>query len=115
VWVIDTEAAPPRLRGLLARWTVEVRAGLYVGVSNTKVRDLVWKEVEKEGRLVGSAVLLYESPSSPSGFVVKTSGANRRVPIDIDGVVLMAFLAPEQAEEPFVEPEERDPDYLNFP
>ena len=37
--VIVTEAAPPRLRGFLARWLLEVRAGVYVGSYSVRVRE----------------------------------------------------------------------------
>lgn len=36
--VIVLEAAPPRLRGRLALWLVEVRAGVYVGDFSKRVR-----------------------------------------------------------------------------
>jgi len=39
--VIVTENAPPRLRGRLAVWLVEVRAGVYVGTYSVKVREMI--------------------------------------------------------------------------
>lgn len=94
MWVIDTEAAEPRLRGLLSRWAVEVRAGLYVGSTTTKIRDQIWDQVRIELGADGNAVLLFPAPQSPAGFEVKSLGTNRRVPLDVDGVLLMAFIAP---------------------
>lgn len=37
--VIVLENAPPRLRGRLAIWLLEVRAGVYVGNYSARVRD----------------------------------------------------------------------------
>ncbi|MBP7298920.1 MAG: type I-E CRISPR-associated endoribonuclease Cas2, partial [Methanoculleus sp.] len=37
--VIVVEAAPPRLRGRLAVWLLEVHAGVYVGDLSVKVRE----------------------------------------------------------------------------
>lgn len=43
--VIVVENAPPRLRGRLAVWLLEVRAGVYVGRYSAKVREMVWEQV----------------------------------------------------------------------
>ena len=44
--VIVLENAPPRLRGRLAVWMLEIRAGVYVGKLNRRVREMVWDNVE---------------------------------------------------------------------
>src|SRR3954453_5760511 len=41
--VVVVENAPPRLRGRLAVWLVEVRAGVYVGVYSRRPRERIWK------------------------------------------------------------------------
>ena len=41
--VIVTEAVPPRLRGYLSRWLLEVRAGVFVGDYSVRVREKLWK------------------------------------------------------------------------
>lgn len=46
--VIVTEAAPPRLRGYLSRWLLEVRAGVYLGDYSVRVREKLWKVVSRE-------------------------------------------------------------------
>ena len=43
--VIVTENAPPRLRGRLSLWLLEVRAGVYVGNYNRRTRERIWGEV----------------------------------------------------------------------
>ena len=37
--VVITENVPPRLRGRLAIWLLEIRAGVYVGNTSRKTRE----------------------------------------------------------------------------
>ena len=87
--VIVTENAPPRLRGRLSLWFAEVRAGVYVGVYNRRTRERIWAEV---GQLIddGSAVIAWAA-STDSGFEFEAIGANRREPVDFDGLTLVRF------------------------
>lgn len=88
--VIVTESAPPRLRGYLARWLLEVRAGVYLGQYSVRVREKLWKVVGKEiGE--GNAVMAW-SAGNESGFSFVTVGKNRRIPVDWDGFSLVSFL-----------------------
>ncbi|MEI7183252.1 type I-E CRISPR-associated endoribonuclease Cas2e, partial [Pectobacterium carotovorum] len=43
--VVVTENVPPRLRGRLAVWLLEVRAGVYVGDTSQRVREMVWQQI----------------------------------------------------------------------
>ena len=79
--VIVLENAPPRLRGRLAIWLLEVRAGVYVGNYSAKVRDYIWQQVEV-GIEDGNAVMAWRMQSE-AGFDFVTLGKNRRVPIDL--------------------------------
>jgi len=88
--VIVTENAPPRLRGRLAVWLLEVRAGVYVGKYSTKVREMLWNQVA-EGIEDGNAVLAWAA-SNESGFDILTLGENRRIPYELDGMKLVSFL-----------------------
>ena len=87
--VIVLENAPARLRGRLAIWLLEVRAGVYVGSYSSRVREFLWKQV-REGLEDGNAVLVWRSPAE-AGFEFETIGANRRSPADFDGVQLVRF------------------------
>ncbi|WP_149541015.1 type I-E CRISPR-associated endoribonuclease Cas2e [Siccirubricoccus phaeus] len=92
--VIVVEAAPPRLRGRLAVWLLEVRAGVYLGDYGRRVREMIWAEVVTHiGE--GNAVLAWSAPNEV-GFHFDTCGANRRVPVDLGGMRLVAF-GPEAA------------------
>lgn len=54
--VIVTENVPPRLRGRLAIWLLEVRAGVYVGKVSRRVREMIWDQIES-GLEDGNAVM----------------------------------------------------------
>lgn len=43
--VVVTENVPPRLRGRLAIWLLEVRAGVYVGDVSRRVREMIWNQM----------------------------------------------------------------------
>ncbi|MEO5344399.1 MAG: type I-E CRISPR-associated endoribonuclease Cas2e [Gammaproteobacteria bacterium SHHR-1] len=88
--VIVTENVPPRLRGRLAVWLLEVRAGVYVGNYSVRVRDMIWEQVES-GIEEGNAVMVWRERNE-SGFDFKTLGPNRRMPCDYDGFRLVNFL-----------------------
>ncbi len=88
--VIVLENAPARLRGRLAVWLLEVRAGVYVGNYSRRIREHICEHVE-EGIEDGNAVMVWRS-STEAGFEFKTVGANRRMPAEFDGVRLVSFL-----------------------
>jgi CRISPR-associated protein Cas2 len=92
--VIVVENVPPRLRGRLAVWLLEVRAGVYVGNYSRKVREEIWRHVEA-GIGEGNAVMAWRT-NNEAGFEFVTVGTNRRVPVELDGVRLVSFLPPEQ-------------------
>ncbi len=88
--VIVLENGPARLRGRLAVWLLEVRAGVYVGDYSVKVRDMIWRNVE-DGLEDGNAVMIWNARNE-SGYDFMTLGRNRRIPKEMDGVKLISFL-----------------------
>ena len=88
--VIVVENAPPRLRGRLALWLAEIRAGVYVGVYSAKTRERIWRDTKAmiEG---GSACIAWTVPTD-SGFAFDAVGTNRREPTDFDGLTLVKFV-----------------------
>lgn len=88
--VIVVENAPPRLRGRLAIWLLEIRAGVYVGNYSVKVRDHIWSQVI-HGIEEGNAVMAWRA-NTECGFDFMTLGANRRMPAEMDGVRLVSFM-----------------------
>lgn len=95
--VIVTENVPARLRGRLALWLLEVRAGVYVGTVSKKVREMLWEHVEA-GYEDGNVVMAW-SANNESGYDLLTLGTNRRVPVDFDGLKLVSFLPPDTEQE----------------
>ncbi len=87
--VIVVENVPPRLRGRLAVWLIEIRAGVYIGDLSAKVRDMLWRQVEA-GIEEGNAIMAW-STNTESGFDFLTLGKNRRLPVEIDGLKLVSF------------------------
>ena len=87
--VIVVENAPPRLRGRLAVWLLEVRAGVYIGSYGRRVREMIWQQVN-ENIEDGNAVMGWATPND-AGFEFDTCGRNRREPVDFDGFRLVAF------------------------
>lgn len=88
--VIVVENAPPRLRGRLAIWLLEVRAGIYVGKVSRRVREMLWAQVEK-GIEEGNAVMAW-STNTESGYDFLTLGVSRRVPVEMEGIKLVSFM-----------------------
>jgi CRISPR-associated protein Cas2 len=88
--VIVVENVPPRLRGRLAIWLLEVRAGVYVGHLSRRVREMLWETVIK-GIGEGNAVMAW-STNTELGFDFLTWGVNRREPVEMDGIKLVSFL-----------------------
>src|SRR4030042_1014631 len=88
--VIVVENVPPRLRGRLAIWLLEVRAGVYVGEVSGRVREMIWDTV-KRGTEDGNAVMVW-STNTESGFDFLTGGSNRREPVEMDGIKLVSFM-----------------------
>ena len=95
--VIVTENVPPRLRGRLGLWLVEVRAGVYVGDVSRRVREMIWDNLEK-GIDEGNVVMAWTS-NNESGFDFLTLGENRRIPVEMDGIKLVSFLPESEKEQ----------------
>lgn len=92
--VIVIENSPPRLRGRLAVWLLEIRSGIFVGKVSRRVRELLWSYVEA-GIEDGNAIMTW-STNTESGYDFLTLGANRRIPVEFDGIKLVSFLISEQ-------------------
>ncbi|MBU2885465.1 type I-E CRISPR-associated endoribonuclease Cas2 [Gilvimarinus agarilyticus] len=88
--VVVTEAIPQRLRGRLAIWLLEVRAGVYIGDVSKRVREMVWHQVN--AMAADGNVVMSWATNTESGFDFVTYGANRREPIELEGMRLVRFL-----------------------
>jgi CRISPR-associated protein Cas2 len=95
--VIVVESVPPRLRGRLGVYLIEVRAGVYVGDVSKRVREMLWEQVESYID-EGNAVMTW-STNTESGFDFVTLGKNRRMPVEMDGLKLVSFFPVEENKE----------------
>lgn len=91
--VVVTEAIPPRLRGRLAIWLLEVRAGVYIGDISKRVRETMWQYMEAD--LGNGNIVIAWATNTESGFDFQTMGENRRIPVEMDGLRLVSFLPAE--------------------
>lgn len=87
--MVVTEAVPPRLRGRLAVWLLEVRAGVYVGDVSLSIREMIWYQITELAE-DGNVVMAWAT-NTESGYDFQTYGENRREPIDLDGLRLVKF------------------------
>ncbi len=94
--VVVTENIPPRLRGRLAVWLLEVRAGVYIGNTSQRVREKIWEYCDADIE-DGNIVMVWQT-NTESGYDFQTMGKNRRVPVDFDGLRLVSFLPVEHGE-----------------
>ena len=81
--MVVTENVPPRLRGRLAIWLLEIRAGVYVGDTSKRIREMIWQQVIQLSD--GGNVVMAWATNSESGFEF-------RIPVDLDGLRLVSFL-----------------------
>jgi len=81
------ERVPVSLRGLMSRWMIEPRTGVFVGRLSATVREKLW---DKATRLLrgGRAVMIYSSPTE-QGFAIRSYGEGDRQPVDMEGLVLI--------------------------
>ncbi len=89
--VMVLEKVPTSLRGELTRWTLELKAGVFVGTVSAMVRDLLWQKVAKSLR-AGGAVMIYTSDTE-QGFQVRYAGDTSRTFIDFEGLWLVGIEA----------------------
>jgi CRISPR-associated protein Cas2 len=86
---VVTENVPPRLRGRLAIWLLEVRAGVYIGDVSRRTREMIWEQLVY-GFEDGNVVMAWAS-NHESGYEFQTLGPSRRLPVEMDGLMLVAF------------------------
>lgn len=87
--VVVTEAVPDRLRGRLAVWLLEIRAGVYVGDVTRRIREMIWQQVDALAE-DGNVVMAWAT-NTESGFDFVTYGKNRRMPVELEGLRLVKF------------------------
>lgn len=84
--VLTMTNCPPKLRGDLSKWLLEINTGVYVGNVNAGVRELIWKRV-CENIKNGQATMVFPTNNEQHmDFYVHNTNWQ---PIDLDGIKLM--------------------------
>ena len=84
--VYITENATEKLRGIMTRWMIEVKPGVFVGSLNAMVRDKIWEKISEYSPK--GALMLY-SFNNEQGYQIKMLGDPTRRIIDLDGLQLI--------------------------
>lgn len=84
--VVSLTNCPPKLRGDITKWLVEINAGVYVGRINARVRDELWQRI-CENIHDGRATMVFgaNNEQGMDFYVHNTTW----YPVDYDGIKLM--------------------------
>jgi CRISPR-associated protein Cas2 len=80
--------APQRTRGLLSRYCLEVRPGLFVGRLDKRMRLKLWAAVLDHATERTSAVMAWSRPTA-QGYAFRSHGPSARRPVRYDGLWLV--------------------------
>lgn len=84
--VVSLTDCPPKLRGDLSKWMMEINTGVYVGNMSARVRDELWERIcqnIKDGR----ATMVY-SARNEQGMEFRVHNTTWE-PVDMGGITLM--------------------------
>lgn len=84
--VITLTDCPPRLRGDLSKWLMEINTGVYVGQVSQRVREELWKRV-CQNLPKGRATMVY-SANNEQRMSFQVHNTTWR-PVDFEGLTLM--------------------------
>ncbi len=84
--VVTLTDCPPKLRGDLSKWLIEINTGVYVGRVSARVRMELWKRI-RENLPHGRATMVYSAANEQRmAFLVHNTTWE---PTDYDGLTLM--------------------------
>lgn len=93
--IIVLTDCPPRLRGDLTKWLMEINTGVYVGSLNPRVRDALWERICEHVKS-GRATMVYRANNEQHmQFRVHNTTWE---PVDFDGLTLMRRPLPQSRE-----------------
>ena len=84
--VFVVENASEKLRGILTRWMIETKPGVFVGSLNPLVRDKIWgiiSDYDPKG------ALMIASCNNEQGYQIQMLGEPKRSVVDLDGLQLI--------------------------
>ena len=84
--VVSLTNCPPKLRGDLSKWLLEINTGVYVGQVSARVREALWRRIcDNVGSGQATMVFSANNEQHMDFYVHNTSWR----PIDFDGIKLM--------------------------
>ena len=84
--VVSLTNCPPRLRGDLTKWLIELNTGVYVGNVSARVRDELWQRICEHVR-DGRATMVFTT-NNEQGMDFRVHNTTW-LPVDYDGIRLM--------------------------
>lgn len=81
------ENSKPSQRGEISRLAMKVKAGVFVGTFNARVRDKLWKRICEEWQL--NAIMLY-SAATEQGYRILVNGNTKSQVINCEGIYLLS-------------------------
>jgi CRISPR-associated protein Cas2 len=83
------EKVPRKWRGVLSRWLLELRPGVFLGNPTQRVRDELWKKLTQRPPI--GYVLQLWSNRQPQGFDYRQYGQSTRMLEDHEGLALVVL------------------------
>ena len=77
---------PPKLRGDLSKWRLEINTGVYVGHVNARVREALWQRICENIRDGQATMVFTTNNEQHMDFYVHNTSWK---PVDLDGIKLM--------------------------
>lgn len=93
--VVSLTDCPPRIRGDLSKWLMEINTGVYVGNVSARVRDELWARI-CENLKDGRATMVF-SARNEQGLAFRVHNTTWE-PVDFDGIQLMRRPMMQQAQ-----------------
>lgn len=86
ILVVTLANCPPKLRGDLSKWLLEVNVGVYVGKANARIRDALWERI-CDNISDGRATMLF-SANNEQGLDFRVHNTTWE-PVDFEGIQLL--------------------------
>lgn len=84
--VITLSDCPPKVRGDLSKWLIEINTGVYVGQVSARVREELWKRICENLHAGRATMVFYTMGEQQMDFRVHNTTWE---PVDFDGLKLM--------------------------
>ena len=94
--VYNVTNAPQRIRGLISRYCIELRPGLYVGRLDKRMRLKLWDAIQEGAKAKTSAIMAWSCPTD-QGYAIKSLGPTAHLITKIDGIFVSATNGAEPA------------------